>query len=92
MHFGPVTVNPGFLSLEGRNVKFRALAQQPEVDLLVAAEYDIQVEKSSKQTMHCQREQTGDSEDSDSYPFYPRLQHVMFIAGLCSKTCCSCVT
>lgn len=55
MHSGPVTVNPGFLSLEGRNVKFRALAQQPEVDQLIAAEYDIQVEESGKQTMHYQR-------------------------------------
>lgn len=85
MHFGPVTVNP-----EGRNVKFRALAQQPEVDLSVAPEDGIQV-KIGKQAKHYQREQIGDSEDSDSYPFYPHLQRILFIACLCSKIRCSCI-
>lgn len=48
---------------------FRALAQQLEVELLVAAEYDNQMEKSGKQTVHYQRDQTGDREDSDGRPF-----------------------
>lgn len=34
---------------------------------------------------HIIREQTGNSEGSNVYPFYPHFQHVIFITGLCSK-------
>lgn len=75
-----------------KKCKIQSLTQQPEVDLSVAAEYEIPVEEGVKETTHYQRQKTDDSKNSDSYPFYHHLQHIMFTASLCGKTYCSCLT
>lgn len=74
-----------------KKCKIQSLTQQPEVDLSVAAEYEIPVEGGVKRTAHYQRQQTDDSKNSDSSPFYHHLQHMMFTASLCGKTYCSCI-
>lgn len=73
-----------------KKCKIQSLPQQPEVDLSVAAEYEIPVEEGVKQTAHYQRQQTGYSKNSDTYPFHHHLQHIVFTASLCGKTSCSC--
>lgn len=68
-----------------KKCKIQSLTQQPEIDLSVAAEYEIP--EGVKRTTHYQRQQTGDSKNSDSYPFYHHLQHIMFTASLFGETC-----
>lgn len=64
-YFGPVTV------IQGSCLQNEAVVQQPEADLLLATEYDIQVLRELK-AVRCEIEQAGD---------LPYISNIMFIAG-----------